>query len=365
MRSPIAILSLATLAALSSTAPAHGRECPDGLEDFQSRLEILVADFYRAADLAQGLEATGAEMLRQSVAELEDAVAEATPEQLAAVCGLFSRHPDLAEAPRMLESVAQAAPAAATSCLVLTHEQFLGVFVTSQVLKVVAAGLQTACEATECITLACRITCALAGVANGAVLVFDSILEENDYCGKSFHFEIVEELAENTVERLTALEEALETEVIAPLDRPLSSRASQTSVDLLQQSVGNGLAAADDRVAAAAADLAAQGEDRQSFQGGSLRQRIEANLQAGDNGRIVRFQLPASVGGLLEEVREVVAQTLLDNVAAGHQVGDAFELFAAGDTALNSQAYKTAFGFYRESYRAAVDSTVLDDGEAP
>lgn len=109
----------------------------------------------------------------------------------------------------------------------------------------------------------------------------------------------------------------------------MSSRASQSSLD----------------------DLAALQGDHQTLM---LRIQVERSLTSEDAANSI-FYLPGEFGGLLELVRDVVADTIVENQAAGIHVHYAAEAkFDKGDRALSMGDYKRSYEDYRKAYRLVV-----------
>jgi hypothetical protein len=84
-----------------------------------------------------------------------------------------------------------------------------------------------------------------------------------------------------------------------------------------------------------------------------LRIEIESDLSEPGNHPIALFELPASAGGHLDFVREIVADTIAKMQAAGQGVGNANAFLAAGDAALAAKNYRDAYSNYGKAYRAA------------
>jgi flagellin-like hook-associated protein FlgL len=91
------------------------------------------------------------------------------------------------------------------------------------------------------------------------------------------------------------------------------------------------------------------------FQKNMLRMLIEHDLVRQANTRISLFQLPSSVGGYLETVREIVSDTLASRTAAGLSMSKAASDLAAGDKEYSFGNFKAAYGFYRTAYQRAVN----------
>jgi hypothetical protein len=87
----------------------------------------------------------------------------------------------------------------------------------------------------------------------------------------------------------------------------------------------------------------------------SVRLEIEQSLADHSKPPIALFQLPASQGGYLETVRDIVTTTLVNELAAGQTVlSGAQANLAAGNDALAAKQYEQAYTFYAAAYSQAV-----------
>jgi hypothetical protein len=92
-----------------------------------------------------------------------------------------------------------------------------------------------------------------------------------------------------------------------------------------------------------------------SLQTLSVRLEIEDALSQESNPSIALYSLPASQGGYIGTVRDIVTSTVVNELAAGQTVnGDAQEDLAEGNDALAAGKYELAFKLYAEAYRHAV-----------
>ncbi len=89
------------------------------------------------------------------------------------------------------------------------------------------------------------------------------------------------------------------------------------------------------------------------FRALELRIRIEANLADADGKPVGDFMLPQSLGGFLETVREVTADTIQMVVDSGGDVGNAVTLLAKGDRLLLRGDFGGAYDAFGAAYRAA------------
>jgi hypothetical protein len=84
-----------------------------------------------------------------------------------------------------------------------------------------------------------------------------------------------------------------------------------------------------------------------------VRLQIEHALSEEQNPAIALFTLPASQGGYLETVRDVVTTTVVNELAAGQQIGNAQTDLAAGNDALAAKQYANAYKQYAQAYSEA------------
>jgi hypothetical protein len=83
-----------------------------------------------------------------------------------------------------------------------------------------------------------------------------------------------------------------------------------------------------------------------------LQIEIEKSLLLHD--RISHFYLPAAFGGRLELVREIVVEAIVQNQAAGIDVGVAPASVAQGDVHYAAGEWKSAYDEYQQAYRTVV-----------
>lgn len=102
------------------------------------------------------------------------------------------------------------------------------------------------------------------------------------------------------------------------------------------------------------AAVAAQQAEQADFERKALQARLEAAMASG----VVysRMQRPRQYGGLLDQVRELVALRIQSTQAAGGDTTAALDAFRAGDAAFNAGDYRGALGGYRAAYVALGES---------
>jgi hypothetical protein len=92
-----------------------------------------------------------------------------------------------------------------------------------------------------------------------------------------------------------------------------------------------------------------------SFKNLSVRIEIENALATNSNPTVFLFAIPASQGGYLEMVRDIVTTTIVNERAAGQAMsGDPQGLLASGNDALAAKNYEQAYVFYAQAYSHAV-----------
>jgi hypothetical protein len=140
---------------------------------------------------------------------------------------------------------------------------------------------------------------------------------------------------------------------VSGLDVDVSTRASQASVDTLSVLVGShDTGNLDDAVStrASQASLDNLGGVIENNNSMALRVQIEQQLSNNKKG-ISTYYLPEAYGGLLELVRDIVGDTLMQNAAAGIPLRKAKDHFQDGELALSISDYKEAFDKYQKAYR--------------
>jgi hypothetical protein len=121
------------------------------------------------------------------------------------------------------------------------------------------------------------------------------------------------------------------------LDLPISSRASQSSVDALDNSIHVALASIEHL------------GDEHTHQ---LRLQVEAALADGEKGMAV-YQRPASHQGLLDLVRDVTEDTIVQQQNLRGPLARAWELLWQGDAAMAGGDYRQAYDLFGMAYRTA------------
>lgn len=122
--------------------------------------------------------------------------------------------------------------------------------------------------------------------------------------------------------------------------------------------VGVAVATVDQKVVGLTSDVSAFRDALETqvddFRSLALRLQIERDLLESGGRRIASFQLPEAYGGVLELVREIVADTIDNSGDAGADVNGALAKLGQGDAAFADGDYQEAYSRYRMAYRLSV-----------
>jgi hypothetical protein len=169
----------------------------------------------------------------------------------------------------------------------------------------------------------------LEGVSEGMTRLAEHASEKLMYC-------TLLGVREQTNASLETIKAKLDTLTSPPnLDVPVSSRASQASVDGIAGDVKTLLG------------LGGGGGGT----GNALVLRTQIERSLADGGPVLSvFYLPESFGGLLGLVRDMVADSITQNQAAGRDVHNASRFLARGDAASAASQFREAYELYQVAY---------------
>lgn len=257
----------------------------------------------------------------------------------------------------------------------LNYEEEAAVLGLRLVAKTVDALLGLVCNNLKCIHLACSTGCFLQ-IASGFVIeALDFSLELSGfYCGGE-HYTSMGAFAASYFPFATLTEgpiagakqggapggidlAAIEAEMRVSLIPSLATIAADGARSSTLENASANLGLQVSRLGAALrtvdAQLALDSTRRQAFQELSRRLEVERALQPSTTSPPLAMSLPASHGGRLEEVREVVGDAIARTTAAGEPTFDALTHFRSGNTLLNANKYSAAFEAYRQSYAEVI-----------
>ncbi len=367
----VSIFVTVALGTLSWALPADARECALDPVSFQSDFEAYLGDIYELADQVERQGLPEGISLREFAGEAEVAARALTAEQEDALCRFFSSYTSIRQAPRSLSSSLQRLPvsydlgaagrararmASETGKGCLAEQGRAAVDLVNKTADLAGIVGQAICDAAPSgdLVVINTVLCPIAGVLKVTAKVAEFVGKVDDICQLFKQAFNLNQIEKKTDEGFLTMELRFDG-----VDSELGTLARQVSVDSLASQVDDVdsvVSDLDQELDLVRADLDEQGDDRREFQDLNLRISIEQQLGSEANDRISLFQLPASVGGKLEEVREVVAGAILMNDDAGQDIGLALTYFAQADAHFNNQQYSDAFASYRQAYREAAQA---------
>lgn len=358
------------LLALCVALPTSSQECRQSASEFTQEFDRFIGDLYEMADEMDRSGFPGAVDFDTMVAELDVTVRKLSDDELLGVCRRITSRPMIMESTEIMIDAYRLVDAGGGKggCLSPTaHNIVFAAAWVAELVKSVSAGV---CDVTGCAigdlnppgVVACVLSCVVAAAAEflSASLQFGLALDDD--CQLNDHMDLLVEIDADLDARLDTPVSSLATavsvqEVHADVtDIAGQVAANQTGINTLMVVLGSPPPGGDisSELASVSANLSDQEADRLAFQDLDLRLDIETALQPVATATIGLLQLPRSVGGKLEDVREVVASTITMHLDAGLSVNDAVVFFAQADGHLNSGAYKQAFSRYRLAYQEAI-----------
>ncbi len=363
------------LGAICCSLPLSARECALDAASFEADFQSYLEDVYELATQVERKGLPDGTSLRELATEADVAAREMTAEQEDALCTFFSSHSSIRHAPRSLSTSLRRLPgsyemsAEGRGRAELASESGQGCLgeVGRAAAEVVHKGADVAgtvgqaiCDAAPSgdLNVINAIFCPIAGVLNVTAKLAEFVTKVDDFCQVFKQAFNINQLQEKTDSGFLTMGLRFDD-----VDSELGTVARQVSVDSLAIQVSDvdaGVYDLDLELDSVRVELDEQRTDREEFQDLNMRISIEQQLGSSQNDRISLFQLPESVGGQLEEVREVVAGAILMNDDAGQDIGLALTYFAQGDAHFNNQQYSDAFASYRQAYREAAQAEATE-----
>ena len=356
------------LAAMGFASAAEAtRQCGKSPTAFEAEFEMYLSDVRQLAGEVEAMKFPIEVSLRDMLVETEKSAVNLTTEQRNALCVFFEDHPTIAQVPGNLNvSLRQFAESDAATSRELRRAESAGsepvcmaeggrsaALIVAFVAELANNIADMFCDASPSGDLNAInvIVCIITGVTGTANTIANFVVTQDDECNddqSDFQFEQAQETTQANFDAVQTRFDIVENKV--------DSLANQASLDDLSIRFDEGV---DD----IRAELDEQRNDRTSFQDLNLRISIEQQLGSEANDRISLFQLPGSVGGKLEMVREIVAEAILMNDDAGKNIDQALISFAQADAYFNNQEFSSAFTLYRQAYREAAQVGVAPGGK--
>ena len=363
-----------TLGAICWSLPVNARECALDPASYQADFQAYLGDIYELAEEVERRGLPDGISLRELAAEADVAARAMTAGQEDALCTFFSSHSSIRYAPGSLSSSLRRLPGSYDMSMEgrvraeMASEGGQGCLgeVGRAAAELIHKGADVAgiigqaiCDAAPSgdVVVVNTVLCPIAGVLKVTAKIAEFVTKVDDFCQVFKQAFNINQLEEKTDEGFLTMGLRFDD-----VDSELGTLARQVSVDSLAiqvSDVDDGVADLDLELDTVRGDLDEQRTDREEFQDLSVQISIEQQLGSETNDRISIFQLPESVGGKLEEVREVVAGAILMNDDAGQDIGLALTYFAQGDDHFNNQEYSNAFASYRQAYREAAQASEM------
>jgi hypothetical protein len=244
-------------------------------------------------------------------------------------------------------------------------EQYLGILGLRTALDAYNVGIQAICDYTSCPFTGppvfeaplCQITCIGVAAISISSEVISTRMDVADKCADIEHEEQMALLRANASVNIPAIWNK-SSEVQQIIGEAAAKQADDEDLRGTDDVILQGFDGLSDRsangIGPALTGLSAAVDDSRSaqvaFEEQAIRNRLENALVTGATySRMIR---PRAFDGLLEEVRELVAERIQAVAASGLPTEAALLAFRQGDTEFNQSAYTEALAAYRRAYLA-------------
>jgi hypothetical protein len=388
----LVVLAAALVAFLALTASsATGKADPAGQAQFRRDLTAYLAQMQQVATRYQATPQGRAAYARlrydpaKSMARARAAVQDMSPAQLAVLQRAFSAYPAWRTLPAQLRVLTARLPKGHRASVFITPDDCA----TARAAGITQTDVEIAADAafaadvileavpTDILAEPVRIAAVIIwAIPNTVLRGFEHLYNIASACDDADHQALVQDNLDvkvstratqsslnsltNNFNSFNTAFNTLDTLINNRLDVMVSTRASQTSltafnneftanattVNTKLDSITSAVNTANQTLNALTITVGDQGKL-------DLRLKIEEDLASPGNHSIALFEVPASGGGYLNLVRDIVADTIAKMQAAGQGVGNAQSFLAAGDAAAAAHDYKGAYADYGKAYRAA------------
>lgn len=256
------------------------------------------------------------------------------------------------------------APRGSRSCL--DASVYFGLMGTRTVIQIIGEITQAICDSSSCpLPLeppVCAGFCANTAPFYIVAEVIDTVLSVDDKCGVTAHEEESARMRDLTRFRLLLAGRSL-VDALSLAGTVGRDSADEEDLNDTMQAVATGFGAMGRFETPTAGSpaigpelerlgtrLATEEDGQRSFEQQVLHGRIEGALSSGTTySRMLR---PAEFGGILDEVREVVAGRIQDVQSTGQNIAGALAFFRSGDLNFNAGDFPAALASYRAAYAA-------------
>jgi len=368
-------MGLGLLLILSLSAPLWAQSC----SNFEDRRLLTVAESILA--IAEQLDSASGQRLESFALQSQDlreGIDLRDPELLAVTCRMLQQFPSLEVAladaqervsdPRFQQwfaSVSTLESGGARSYSCLTDAQYQGARSVLSVLRIAIYFVQGICDGFSCIQGACKAPCVPLGVLGIVLPPFELALTIDGLFCSTQHADEMKALCpvfgDNVCNvgrgadlTLLEIESLVTSEILPDLTGLGEDAATGETLEATQTLLADRVERTRDQLLDLETLVLDDAERRVDFQTDLRSIDIEAALSRAGDTAPIDLQLPASVGGRLETVREVVADAIANSIEAGLEIGQALSLLSDADDQLNQGLYTEAFDAYRSAYRELV-----------
>jgi hypothetical protein len=281
------------------------------------------------------------------------------------LCAEFERVPMLTAAASVArQQLRQTTPPdSVTAAQCQSTDAYLGVFAAQQVLMGFAAIAESVSDASSCPAYAGVVACGpvaptcafngpLAALATSLAQSASVPLTLDDNCRENRRNDVIDDFVADNAMRHARINQDLKQTLLPRIDLQVSKLATAQSLAQFDDQLRVGFGDLDDRLDNLEFAVTTAGASSSKADELAERLSVEITLLRGGVG-VASLQLPASAGGQLERVREIVSAGILALQTLGQDMSPALSRFQAGDTALNKGDFRTAFTAYQDAYRLA------------
>ena len=349
----VALMLLIALPARAQTCAHHGDQ---QLFDFLEQLSSLVDETHRLAGKPIPARTAWHEQLARRDPELADLA-----------CRALADYPSLS--PLLANALVEARRPALQSAMVRRSEglgvclgksEWIGTRTVLAALEITNLVLGGFCQRSSCVPAGCYAPCAAASFVNAAMAIPEAVLATDAYTCLADHINDMNDWADGRLgvrlkagadATLSELDAGLSGQLVPLIESTRSGLGTSSAFEDVEGQLADGLTEVSGRIGSLQAEVVSAEARRNLFRDRVDRLQVEETLAGTAKNLPVAFALPASAGGRLEAVREVVADAINGSAQAGLPQGNALTRFREGDGHYNAGRYREASLAYRQAYR--------------
>jgi hypothetical protein len=356
-----------------ATSAIQAQDCPNYADE---RLISLMESIVRVAERVNRATGGNVEELALQTSTLNELLGRNDQEVMDVACRMLQQYPSLESA--LAEAAAWTARDDIQAWLqqtdgrvgrrdfnCLSDRQYEATRAVYAVLQSTASILQAVCDGFSCYDAACKPPCIALAVFGITLPPFEAgFAVDGLYCSTQ-HANDMSDLCDYPLglcpfgrggsETLVDLETLIDNAIIPEMEGINEGVATVDTLVNTQTLLADRIDRTRDQLTSLESLVDADASRRTTFQADLRAVDIEAALSADLSATPIDLQIPASAGGRIETVREVVADAIASSVNAGLDVGEALVHLRRGDDELNAGNYRRAFRNYRTSYLEIVE----------